>query len=164
MPQISQLAATYASQIFWLLLTFGLVFFVIGRGMLPKVQATIDSRDASIAADLAAATKARDDADRAEEAWRVRDLANREQARAIVAQARARATKASEATLAAANAEQAGRVAAGEAEIAAARDRALGEIEAVAAEAAQDIVARVSGATVSADEAQQAVKAAMAHG
>ena len=164
MPQISQLAATYASQLFWLLLTFGLVFFVIGRGMLPRVQATMDTRDQSIAADLAAATQARDAADRAEADWHARDLANREQAQGVVSAARARAAKASEATLAAANAEQATRIAAGEADIRAASDRAMAEIEGVAAEAAQEIVARVSGATVSADEARNAVKAAMAHG
>ncbi|MBS0283271.1 MAG: ATPase, partial [Proteobacteria bacterium] len=80
MPQISQLAATYASQIFWLLLTFGIVFFIVGRGMLPRVQKTIDSRDRSIADDLAAASRARDEADKAEEAWRLRDHANREKA------------------------------------------------------------------------------------
>ncbi|RZM11681.1 MAG: ATPase, partial [Sphingomonas sp.] len=33
MPQLSQVAATYASQIFWLLVTFGLLYFVVGRGM-----------------------------------------------------------------------------------------------------------------------------------
>lgn len=164
MPQISQLAATYASQIFWLLVTFGLVFFVVGRGMLPKVQATIDKRDSSIAADLAAAKAARDAADRAEEAWHERDQANREKAQGVVAEARARASKASEATLAAAGEAQAARVAAGEAEIKAASDRALTEIEAVAAEAAQDIVARVSGVQVSADDARGAVKSVMAHG
>ena len=164
MPQISQLAATYASQIFWLLVTFGLVFFIVGRGMLPKVQKTIDARDQSITADLAAASKARDAADQAEEAWRQRDQANREKAQALVAEARHNAAKTTEATLAAANAEQAQRIAAGEAEVRAATDRALGEIEALAAEAAQDIVARVSGAQVSAEEARGAVKAAMVHG
>ena len=168
MPQISQLAATWASQVFWLLLTFGVVFFVVGRGMLPKVQGTIDSRDKSIAADLAAATRARDEADKAEEAWRTRDHANREKAQALVAEARQRAAKATEATLAAANAEQAGKVEAGEARIRDATTRALGEIEAVAAEAAQEIVGRVSGASVTLDEARAAVSTAMggsaAHG
>ncbi|MBN8848472.1 MULTISPECIES: ATPase [unclassified Sphingomonas] len=164
MPQISQLAATYASQIFWLLLTFGIVFFIVGRGMLPRVQKTIDSRDRSIADDLAAASRARDEADKAEEAWRLRDHANREKAQALVAEARARAAKATEATLHAANEEQAVKIAAGEAEVRAATNRALDEIEAVAAEAAQDIVARVSGASVTADEARGAVKAAMANG
>ena len=60
MPQISQLAATYASQIFWLLLTFGLVFLVVGRGMLPRVQRTIADRDSTIQGDLTAAAAARD--------------------------------------------------------------------------------------------------------
>ncbi|QKR99996.1 ATPase [Sphingomonas sp. CL5.1] len=164
MPQISQLAATYASQIFWLLLTFGIVFFIVGRGMLPRVQKTIDSRDRSIADDLAAASRARDEADKAEEAWRQRDHANREKAQALVAEARARAAKATEATLHAANEEQVAKIAAGEAEVRAATTRALDEIEAVAAEAAQDIVARVSGASVTVDEARGAVKAAMANG
>ena len=164
MPQISQLAAVYASQILWLLLTFGIVFFIVGRGMLPKVQKTIDSRDKSIAQDLAAASRARDEADKAEEAWRQRDHANREKAQALVAEARSRAAKATEATLHAAHDEQAAKVAAGEAEVRAATDRALTEIEAVAAEAAQEIVSRVSGASVSLDEAKGAVKTAMTHG
>ena len=164
MPQISQLAATWASQFFWLAVTFGIVFFVVGRGMLPKVQKTIDTRDQSIAADLAAASAARDAADQAEEAWRVRDQANREKAQALVAEARQHAAAASAETLSAAHAEQAARIAAGEADIRAATERALAEIEAVAAEAAQDIVARVSGTQVSAEEARSAVQAAMANG
>jgi F-type H+-transporting ATPase subunit b len=164
MPQISQLAATWLSQVFWLAVTFGIVFFVVGRGMLPKVQKTIDGRDASIAKDLAAASRARDEADRAEEAWRTRDAANRERAQGVVAEARARAAQATEATLKAANAEHSAQVAAREADIRAATTRALTEIEAVAAEAAQEIVARVSGIQVSADEARAAVRKAAAHG
>lgn len=68
MPQISQLAATYASQIFWLLLTFGIVFVVVGLGMVPKIQGTIDQRDRTVADDLAAAEQARGAADAAEDA------------------------------------------------------------------------------------------------
>ncbi|WP_425228150.1 ATPase [Sphingomonas sp.] len=158
MPQISQLAATYMSQIFWLVVTFGLVFLVVGRGMLPKVQATIDSRDGKIGGDLAAAAAARDAADRAEIEWQARDHANRERAQALMADARGTATKASEATLAAANAQQADRLAAGEASIRAATAKAIGEIEGVAAEAAQAIVTRVSGAQVTAAEARDAVQ------
>ena len=64
MPQIEQLAATYASQIFWLLVFFGVVFFVIGRGAVPKVLSTMDGRDKQIADDLAAAEAARAAAER----------------------------------------------------------------------------------------------------
>ena len=45
MPQIEQIADTYASQIFWTLLAFGFVFFVVGLGMLPRVLSTVDQRD-----------------------------------------------------------------------------------------------------------------------
>ena len=55
MPQIDQIAATYGSQLFWLLLTFGLIYLVVGRGMLPKIEAPVEGRDARIADDLAAA-------------------------------------------------------------------------------------------------------------
>lgn len=164
MPQISQLAATWASQIFWLVVTFGAVFLIVGRGMLPKVQATIDGRDRSIAGDLAAASAARDAADKAEEEWRQRDLAAREKAQAVVADARQRAARATEEKLAAANAAQSAQVAEGEARIRDAAARAGTEIEAVAAEAAQAIVQRVTGTDVSIDDARGAVKAVVTHG
>ena len=80
MPQIEQLATTYASQIFWLLVFFGIIFFVIGRGMVPKVMATMDGRDKQIADDLAAAEAARATADAEEESWRVQ--ANKQRAEA----------------------------------------------------------------------------------
>ena len=75
-----------------------------------------------------------------------------------------KATAATEATLAKANAADADRVARREADIAAAATRAVGEIEAVAAEAAQDIAPRVAGLTVNPAEAQAAVKQAMTNG
>ena len=53
MPQIAQFSDTVASQVFWMLVFFGFIFFVIGRGMVPKVMATMEARDQQIAADLA---------------------------------------------------------------------------------------------------------------
>ena len=164
MPQIAQLAATYASQIFWLLLTFGFVFFVIGLGMVPKIQSTVDKRDRQIADDLAAADAARKAADEREEAYRTKAEANRAEALKLTQVAKANAAATTEATLAKADAETAQTIAAAEARIKAATDAALGEIENVATDAAQDMVAKLSGATVSAADAAQAVKAALTHG
>ena len=161
MPQISQLMATWASQLFWLLLTFGIVYFFIGRGMAPKVQATIDQRDQAVADDLKAAEAARAAADEAEETWRAHENAAREAAQKKLAEARGKAAAATEKQLAKAGGELDARVAEAEARIAVASQAAQGEIEAVAAEAAQDIVAKVSGAKVSAAEAKTAVKAAI---
>ena len=163
MPQISQLAATYASQIFWLLVTFGAVFLVVGRGMVPRVQSTIDARDQSVASDLAAAEAARRDADATEENWRTQENAARERAQKLIADARAQASAASEATLAQAGVRTNAHVAEAEARIAGASRDAMTQIESVAADAAQDIVARLSGTSVSMDDARQAVKAVL-HG
>ncbi|QDX26368.1 ATPase [Sphingomonas suaedae] len=161
MPQIEQIAATYASQIFWLLLTFGLTFVIVGLGIVPKVSSTMDARDASVAENLAAAEAARLAADQAEEAWRAQENAAREAARKRLTQARAEGQAQTDAALASAKAEIEDRVAAAEARIAEASAAAAGEIETVATDAARDIVARLSGVSVTAAEAGKAVKAAL---
>jgi len=164
MPQIAQIAETYASQIFWLLLTFGFVFFVIGLGMVPKVQATVEARDGKISGDLATAKAAFARADEAEAEYRIRENASRVEAQAVMAKAKAEAAKASEGQVSVADAAIAEKIAAAEARIAAASAAALAEIETVATEAAQDMVAKISGLTAPADAARNAVKVALAHG
>ena len=158
MPQIAQLSETYASQIFWLLIIFGFIFFVIGNGMLPRVMATVEARDGQISADLAAAEAARRAADEAEIAWGQQSAAQRAQAQALIAEAKAEATHASETRLAQAHKVTETLLAQADARIAAARAGALSEIETLASEAASDIVARIAGLTVNADAARVAVK------
>src|SRR5215210_2503847 len=82
MPQIEQLPYIFFSQLFWLLLVFGIIFFGIGRGMLPKIQSTVEAREKKIAEDLERAQAARAEADQTEAAWRERmDAARAEAAR-----------------------------------------------------------------------------------
>lgn len=161
MPQIEQIAATYASQIFWTLLTFGFVFLVVGLGMLPKVLSTVDERDKTVSDDLAAAEAARAAADAAEERWRAQDNDARAAVQKRLADARAKGTAKAEKTLATASAKIDAKIAEAEARISAASAAAGDELEAVATEAARDIVARLSGAKVTAAEAKKAVKAAL---
>lgn len=164
MPQIAQLAATYSSQIFWVLVTFGFVFFVIGLGMVPKVQSTVEARDKKIANDLAAAKATFARADELEEDWRARENASRAEAQAIVAEAKGKAARATEAQLADADKIVAGKIAAAEAAIARARDNAMAQVEAVAADAAAQMAERVAGTTVAPQSATEAVRAALANG
>jgi F-type H+-transporting ATPase subunit b len=164
MPQIAQISATYASQIFWVLIFFGFVFFAVGKGMVPKVMATVESRDQQIAGDLAAAEAARRAADAEEESWRVAANQQRGEAQALIAKAKADAASATEASLAKAGTLIDAQMAEADARIAKAREGALGEIEALASEAAGDIVSRLAGITVDAKAASAAVKEALAHG
>ncbi len=158
MPQIAQLSETYASQVFWLLIFFGLIFFVIGRGMVPRVMATVEARDAQITADLAAAESARRAADESEAAWVLQSARQRAEAQALIAKAKAEATHAAEVRLAEAAKVTDALIAHADARIAAAGANALGELEAVATEAAGEIVARLAGLTVDAGAARVAVK------
>ena len=158
MPQIAQLAEFWSSQVFWTLIFFGITFFVIGRGMVPKVMSTVEMRDKQISDDLAAAQAARNAADDQEAAWRERENENRAKAQALIADAKAKSAKSSEAKLGAAQEKIDARIASAEAEIEAARVSAMAEIEDVAAEATQDIVARLSGEQVDKRTARSAVQ------
>lgn len=164
MPQIAQLSEFAASQVFWLLVFFGLTFVVVGLGMVPKILGTVEMRDNQIAGDLAAAQAARDAATAEEEAWRTRENANRAAAQGVIGEAKAKAAAATAAKLAEAQGRLDARLAEAESAIAAARASAMAELESVAAEAARAIVARVAGAEVEPAAAEAAVKEVMAHG
>jgi F-type H+-transporting ATPase subunit b len=161
MPQLAQLALVYQSQWFWLLLTLGAIYFIAGRGIVPKVEETVDARDAQIAADLAEAERLRAEADAAEEGWRSKVNVVHAEAAAQAAAAKARATADADKRIAKASKELAAETASAEAELDAARTSALAEIEGVAAEAARDIVARLTGATVTEAAARKAVAGVM---
>ncbi len=164
MPQIAQLSEVWSSQVFWLLVVFGLVFFVVGRGMVPKVMDTVGLRDKQISDDLAAAQASRNAADEQEEAWRKRENENRAQAQALVNEAKAKASASTEAKLAQVQGRLDTQMDEAEARIAKARAQAAAEIESVAGEAAQDIVSRLAGVDVTSSAASAAVKKAMANG
>lgn len=161
MPQLSQLALVYQSQWFWLLLVLGAIYFLVGRGIVPKVEATVDARDAQIAADLAEAERLRAEADASEEAWRLRMNEARGEAQAAAAAAKAAAQQDAEKRIAAADQKLAKQADKAAAELDQARASALAEIETVAVEAAQGIVARLTGAKVSDKAARAAVTGAM---
>ncbi len=159
MPQLAQLPEIFWSQLFWLSLVFGIIFFAIGRGMVPKIQSTVDQRDQKIADELAAAERAKAEADDSEEAFRLRMDQSRAEAMKATAAAKAEGAKATEQKLAKADASIQAKLIKAEEKIRASRDEALAEIEAVAAELTQDIVSRLTGAKIDKKDAAYAVKA-----
>ncbi len=164
MPQIAQIGEIYASQLLWLAIFFGAIFVVIGLGMLPKIQSTVDARDAKIAADLEVARGAREAADGLEEGYRARMDKSRAEAARLSAEAKADATKSTEQSVAKADAVIVTKVDAAVASIGEAKAKAMSEIESVATEAVQGLVARVAGLDVDAAAARSAVAKELAHG
>jgi len=163
MPQIAQIGEIFASQLFWLAIFFGAIFGVIGLGMLPRIQSTVDARDARIAADLQAAHGAREAADTLEENYRQGMDKSRAEAAALAAEAKADAARTTETSIAKADAAIGAKVDTATARIAEARAAALTEIEAVATEAAREMVAKVAGIDVDPAAVRVAVERELAH-
>ena len=159
MPQLSQLSEVYLSQFLWLAIALGFIFFVIAKGMVPKIQATVDAREQRIAGDLEAAQKARSAADETEAAWRERMDAARSEAARIAQDAKAESGRDTEAKVKAAADKINLKVESAQGSIRDALVAARAEIESVAAEATQEMVQRLTGLTVDKKDAAQAVKA-----
>ena len=158
MPQLSQLSDVVLSQLFWLAITLGFIYFVIARGMLPKIQSTVDLRDQKIAQDLTAAETARAETDKMEEAYRERMDASRADAMKLTAGAKSDVAKAIEKKVAKADAANQAKLDKANERIRTARESARAEIVAAAAEMTQDVAAKVAGLKVSKDEALKAVE------
>ena len=163
MPQINQLPDIFFSQLFWLLIVFGIIYFWIGKGMVPKIQSVVEDRDKKIADDLAAAQSAREQAEAAEEAYRERIDASRSEALKVAGGAKTQAALDTEKRLKVVDEQIGARVAEAEGRIRAAADAARRELEPVAAEAASQLVTKLTGQAISAKDAEPAVKAAL-HG
>ena len=163
MPQINQLSDIFVSQLFWLLIVFGIIYFWIGRGLVPKIQSVVEDRDKKIADDLAAAQCAREQAEASEEAYRERIDASRSEARKVAQDAKHQAALDTEKRLKAVDAKIGKKVAEAEAKIRAAAEAARRELEPVAAEAASQLVSKLTGQKISAKDAETTVKAVL-HG
>ena len=159
MPQLSQLPDVLLSQLLWLAIGLGFIFFVIARGMVPKIQATVEAREKKIAGDLEQAQAARAAADRTEAAWRARMDAARVEAARLAQEAKQESGRETEAKVKQAADKISAKAASAEAEIRKAVDAARTEIEAVAAEATREMVTRLTGVSVDRNEAAAAVKA-----
>jgi len=161
MPQLEQLVLVYQSQWFWLLLVLGAIYFFVGRGIVPKVEATVDRRDAQIAADLAEAERLRSEADAAEDAWRARMNEAHGEAQGTTAAAKDKAAKDAEKRVATADRKLAAAAEQAAQALDEARKSALAEVEGMASEAAREIVAKLTGADVDEKAARAAVAGAL---
>ena len=163
MPQIEQLPDIFFSQLFWLLVVFGIIYFGIGRGMVPKIQSVVEQRDRKISEDLAAAQRAREEAEQTEAAYRERIEASRSEAMKLAQQAKQKGALEAEQRLKAIDEQIGARMAEAEARIQAALAEARRELEPVAAEAAVELVAKLTGRPVAPAEVEPMVRAAL-HG
>jgi F-type H+-transporting ATPase subunit b len=158
MPQFD-FANVFAPQLAWLALFFVVLYFGAVRLTLPKLGKVMEQREDKIAGDLAAAKAAKDSADAVDERYHADMAASRDEARVAIAGAKAKAAKASDASLAKAAAKADATIAEAEARIAKAAKAAEGKLADAAAESAQAIVAKLTGVEPALAAAKQSVSA-----
>ncbi|MBN9531074.1 MAG: F0F1 ATP synthase subunit B' [Alphaproteobacteria bacterium] len=143
MPQL--IFADYPPQIFWLVVTFAILYILMAYVALPRVESVLEERRKRIADDLEAAERSKKDSEAVIAQYEAALAQARSRAQAISADTRTRVNTESASQRSATEAKLAGDVRAAEGRIAAARDEALAKIDGVATEAATGIVERLLG-------------------
>ena len=160
MPQLE--ASTFISQLFWLAITFVGLYLVMWKVVIPRVADVLRDRQERLDDDLEKAEALRNEAASVLEAYEKTVADGRARAQAILREAADQNDKAAAIRQAALGEQIAQQTAAAEARIEGARKEALANIRSVAAEAAQAATLRLSGATITLDEAEEAVAAILA--
>lgn len=155
MPQLD--FSTFSPQLVWLVITFGLLYFVMARFALPRVGEVLEERQNRIDGDLEKAEKLKSESQKLEADYE-----------ALVATAKAEATshlKAErekiEASIEEKRAQMASeleqKIADAEQRIANARTKAMKDVESIALEACTTIVSQLSGHKPTATVAKKAI-------
>ncbi len=128
------------NQIFWLVITLIVIFFILSRIALPRIAAVLAERQGSITNDLAAAEDLKAKAVDAEDAYNKALADARAEAQNIIAAAKAEMKAELDVATAKADAEIAAKAAEGEKAIAEIRAGALESVKEVAQAVAEDLV------------------------
>ncbi len=157
MPQLD--FGTYPNQIFWLVVTLVILFFLMTRIAIPRIAAILSERQGAIASDLEQAEEMRRKAAEAEQAYNQALADARAEANRIIAEAKAEIQKDVDAATARAEAEIAAKAAESEKRIAEIRAGAMEAVEQVARDAAIEIVELIMPSVADAKAIEKAVAA-----
>jgi F-type H+-transporting ATPase subunit b len=135
---------TFPSQIFWLIVFFGLLYWLMKR-ILPRIGKILSDRKAGIDGDLAHAQSLKDETEASLKAYEKSMSDAKASAGDISRVERDRAAKIAEAEQAKVDAALGAKISDAEARIAKGKAKAMESVEAIANEAAQDIVAALTG-------------------
>ena len=135
----------FPSQLFWLAVTFVLLYLLMSRVALPRIGSIMADRSKRIADDLAAAAQFKERSEAANAAYEKALADARARAQAIASTTREQQAAAADATNKRLEAQLHERLAQAEKSIAATRAAAMANVGSIAAEAASAIVERLIG-------------------
>lgn len=149
--------ATYPAQILWLAITFGFLYWMMQKTIVPRLAGILETRRSAISADLEAASKQRDAANAAGQAYQDSLATARAKAQAIAQETRATLTAESDARRKTIEADLAERLGQSDAAIRAKTFDAMSNVRSIAADAAVAIVERLTGHAPARDTVESAL-------
>jgi F-type H+-transporting ATPase subunit b len=159
MPQFDP--TYFAPQIFWLLLTFAVLYVLMTVVALPKIGAVLDERQRKIDDNLDKAAQLKAEAEAAVAAYEKALSESRAHAHSVIKEASDRLAQEADERNKALAARLAEQVKDGETRIAQAKDKALANVRDVAIDVAGSVFARLVGSAADAARLESAVAAAL---
>jgi F-type H+-transporting ATPase subunit b len=151
--------ATFSSQLIWLAITFGALYYVLSRIALPRIGEVIEERRDRIQRDLDEAERLKSETEKALAAYEASLAEARGRAQGIAKENRDRLTADVERKRLEVEAENTRKLEDAERRIAETKARALAQVSEIASETAGSVVERLLGESVGPDEVRRAVGA-----
>lgn len=136
---------TFPSQLLWLSLTFGLLYLLSSKVLLPRIGSIFEARRRRITSDLDAAQQLKAETETAITSYEKALREARERAQAIAEEMRGKIKLEMDAHRGRVEADLSSKILEAEKKISASRDKVMGEVETIAAEAAEAIVEQLIG-------------------
>jgi F-type H+-transporting ATPase subunit b len=155
---------TFASQLLWFALAFGLLYYLMSKIALPRVAAILEQRRNTIASDLEAAQRMKAESDAAVAAYEKSLAEARAAAQKIAGDTRDAVSAETETTRKGIEADLARKLADAEAQITATKAKAMENVRGIAADTASTIVEALTGKAPSTAAVNAAVEAAAKQG
>lgn len=159
LPQLNP--GTFPTQIFWLALSFGALYYYLSKKALPVVAQVLEERQARISADLSKAASLKEEAEAVMATVDKAMAEARSQAQAVIAETVAAIEADNQAKQSALNAQIADRLREAETRIAAAKEQALANVRGEAAGIVREIASKLAGIDADQAKAEAAVAAVM---
>lgn len=147
----------FPSQILWLAITFGVLYWVLKNTILPRLGGILEYRRDRIASDLEAAERMKSDADEAQAAYQQELTEARDRAHTIGHEARDSARSSAEAERKRLDAELDEKLGAAQTRINEVKSEALKDVSRIAEETTDAILRQIAGLEVSGEEISNAV-------
>lgn len=152
-------SSTFASQLFWLAVTFGLTYLLVSKIAVPRLSSIIEGRRARIANDLKEAEAAQQAAEDAAKQFEASIAQAKANAQNIGSAARDTAAKEADARRHQVESELTAKMVAAEKQIAETKAKAMSNVAGIAQDAASAIVERLTGAAPAGNQIADAIAA-----